>query len=101
LYAALFVLLKGLILDETLEERAIVPNKQQHQTVALYGFSDKQCREKSYQLLNAAQNALTSNDEKEQLQRLFAMLDQRQTPADVMKKNYQETGSIAQTISLK
>jgi len=100
LYAALFVLLKGLILDETLEKRATVPDKQQHQRVALQGFNDEQCREKAYQLLTAAKNALVSNDEKAQLQPLFSMIDDQQTPADVMKKNYQQTGSIEQTISL-
>ena len=90
LYAALFVFLKGLILDQTLLKRAITPDKQQHQAVALHGFSDDQCRENAYKLLNAAQNALETTAEKEQLQPLFLMIDNKETPADLMKKTYQE-----------
>jgi len=101
LYASLFAFLKGLILDKTLLERATIPDKQQHQAVALQGFSDTQCCEQSYQLLKAAQNALKSEAEKEQLQRLFMMLEDRETPADVMIRDYQYHQSIQQTIALK
>ena len=101
LYAALFVFLKGLILDDTLEKRAIIPDKQQHQAVALHGFNDDECREKSYQLLNAAQHALKTKAEKVQLRPLFMMLENKQTPADVMKKNYRQDRSIQQIIRIK
>lgn len=98
LYAALFALLKGLILDKTLMGRALVPDKKQHQQAALFGFHDDEIWVQSNQLVTVASKALGDDPDRGKLDYLFTMLSRRETPADVMKKHYQETGSIKQTL---
>ncbi|NJL46808.1 MAG: hypothetical protein HC929_04000 [Leptolyngbyaceae cyanobacterium SM2_5_2] len=53
LYGALFVLLKGLILDQTLPGRAWVPDRSLHQRAALKGFADATIAAGAEQVLNA------------------------------------------------
>lgn len=98
LYASLLALLKGLILDTTLSGRAITPDKQLHQKSALMGFHDDEILIESYNVLEAADNALRGDHDREKLNLLFNMLSHRETPADEMKRIYSGNGSIEQTM---
>lgn len=98
LYSSLFALLKGLILDKTLSGRSVTPNKQLHQRVALKGFHDDGILTKSYEVLEAADNALRGDDDREKLNPLFNMLNKREVPADEMRQKYENNGSIEETM---
>ncbi len=58
LYTSLGLLLKGLILDETLPGRAIVPDAELHQRSAKRGFDDPEIYDMSAKMVAAAQAAL-------------------------------------------
>lgn len=69
-YGALFALLKGLLLDKTLMERAITPNQSLHQHSAKLGWDSTQIEEGSRRVLDAAMAALTTSldDDREYLE---------------------------------
>lgn len=81
LYAALFALLKGLALDNSLPGRAVVPNTQQHQIAALQGFENPLIFKFAWQCLNAADKALGNDPDHALLAPLFDMLQSKRTPA--------------------
>jgi gamma-glutamyl:cysteine ligase YbdK (ATP-grasp superfamily) len=58
IYAALFALLKGLALDNSLKGRAIVPSKYLHKVAAKQGFESKRIFPMSEKILLAAEKAL-------------------------------------------
>ncbi len=57
-YAALFTLLKGLLLDDRLMGRAIVPNRALHQQSASLGWASEEIYQGSHQVLTAAMAAM-------------------------------------------
>ncbi len=57
-YAALFVLLKGLILDDSLTGRSIVPDRDLHQQSGMQGWDSVEIYQGSYQVLQAAMTAI-------------------------------------------
>jgi hypothetical protein len=81
-YAALFVLLKGLLLDQTLTGRAVVPDRALHQHSARQGWDSEQIYDGSVQVLNAAMRAIVNSsatvleglNDRTHLQRLAEML---------------------------
>ncbi len=81
LYAALFALLKGLVLDDTLQGRAIVPNAHQHQMAAMQAFDNPLIFKFAWQALHAADKALGSDPDHQLLEPLFDMLQRKRTPA--------------------
>lgn len=84
LYAALFALLKGLVLDESLPGRAITPNTHQHQIAALQGFDNPLVFRFAWQALYAADKALANDPDHERLEPLFDMLQRKRTPAHTL-----------------
>ncbi len=74
-YAALFALLKGLILDQTLTERATVPNTEQHRLAAVHGFKHLTIHQHAEKILYAAEYALTDPADRILLQSLFDLLE--------------------------
>ncbi|MCK5919116.1 MAG: glutamate--cysteine ligase [Cocleimonas sp.] len=99
LYASLLTLLKGLILDTTLERRAVVPDEKEHKYVALHGFNDKDIHDTAVVVLEAAYSALIEPYDKRRLEPLFLMLDKTiMTQAEVMKQRYEKTGSLLMSL---
>jgi hypothetical protein len=75
LYAALLVLLKGIILDRSLLGRATVPDADLHQMAALQGFENENIRLPAMQVLQAATTALIDDSDVHLLQPLNAILE--------------------------
>lgn len=78
LYAALFALLKGVILDKTLKGRAEIPNVYLHKVAANHGFDNKNIRTTAEKLLAAAHAALEEDTEKQLLMPLFAQFQAKE-----------------------
>jgi len=98
LYAGLGLLLKGLILEDTLYGRAVVPDGNLHQRSAATGFDDPAIRAMSTELVAAAQAALDDSREAERLEPLRQMLATRRTPAHALIDLYRQTGNIEQAL---
>ncbi|QQZ27857.1 glutamate--cysteine ligase [Thiothrix subterranea] len=81
LYGALFALLKGLVLDDSLPGRAIVPNAHQHQMAAMQAFDNPLIFKFAWQALHAADRALGNDPDHQLLEPLFDMLQRKRTPA--------------------
>lgn len=81
LYASLFALLKGMVLDRSLQGRALVPDKRRHQTAALRGFQHPLIQQFVAQVLDAANRALAGAPDQRLLKPLFTMLHHKRTPA--------------------
>jgi hypothetical protein len=94
-YAALLALLKGLVLDESLLERATVPNAALHQQVAKVGFRDKAIAEKAAQIIAAAEAALNTDVDAALLTPLKTQLARQQISAHDQIQQFQQTDSIA------
>ncbi|MBW4613513.1 MAG: glutamate--cysteine ligase [Desmonostoc vinosum HA7617-LM4] len=98
IYAALLALLKGLILDETLPGRAIIPNAALHQISARNGFDNQEIFEHVTQVMQAAEIALQDDPDVELLTPLKVMLDNRKTQAHKLIEVFQRTSSIEETL---
>jgi len=107
-YASLSALLKGLVMDQTLPGRLLVPDAKWHQRSAQHGFRDDAVYEGACDAIAAAKAALRHTGQLSDcalLQPLEAELQQRTTPAqrmidaynsgivipDVLKQGYQHT----------
>lgn len=95
LYGSLLVLLKGLILDDTLPERATVPDAKLHQKSAQLGFADEQIYSGAWALLEAAW-AVTKEADRRRLDKLRSMLRNRYRPAHDMLNAYKHGQPINQ-----
>jgi len=94
IYAGLFALLKGLILDMTLKGRATVPDRALHQESARKGFANEEIAATAREVVQAAQHALGVDEDLRLLNPLWAMLLQRETPAHSMISAFHATGSV-------
>lgn len=98
IYAGLLALLKGLLLDKTLSERASIADTTLYQHVAKLGFDDEAIALKAKQIIMAAETALGIDEDAQLLQPLKRMLQQRQTPADTMIAQFKKTHSITHVL---
>jgi hypothetical protein len=98
LYAGLLALLKGLILDDTLQGRLTVPDAQLHQVSARQGFANAEIEDGAHRILLAAEQALDSDPDTCLLTPLRDMLRERTTPAHGLVKQFQKTGSIERAL---
>ena len=73
-YGQLFTLLKGLILDNTLEGRSIVPDTLLHKHSARYGLDSELIQEGSQLVLDASMTALDNDDDRFCLKQLKQMM---------------------------
>jgi len=107
-YASLSVLLKGLVIDQTLTGRSLLPDAKWHQRSAQFGFMDDAIYEGAMSAIAAAKAALKQTGHRSDcslLQPLEAELQKRTTPAqkmidaynsgmaipDVVRQGYQQT----------
>ncbi len=98
LYGCLFVLLKGLVLDQHLSGRLNIPNRPLHQRSARLGFADEQIYEGACDVLNAVSAVIAHEPERRRLGRLQTLLQQRHSPAQDMLDAYRQGQSISQVL---
>ena len=98
IYAGLLSLLKGLILDETLPGRAIIPDADLHQISAKLGFENEDIFAISQQLLQVAEIALQDDPDLEFLTPLKVILSEKKTKSHELIKLFQNSGSIESTL---
>ncbi|MCS6800743.1 MAG: glutamate-cysteine ligase family protein [Chloroflexota bacterium] len=94
LYGSLLALLKGLLLDDTLAGRALVPDRALHQRAARYGFDDDDIFFGALAVLTAAERALAFDPDQPRLNRLFALIEQRRTPAHWLIDLFERAGAL-------
>ena len=94
LYAGLLALLKGLVLDESLSGRAIVPDANKHQMSAKEGFDNDEIFENAKQILKTVENSLKNDPDVNLLAPLKTLLEKRETPAHEIIRMYKHTNSI-------
>ncbi len=98
IYAALLALLKGLILDETLPGRAIIPDAKLHQLSAKYGFENEDILVNTKQILESAEIALKDDPDIEFLTPLKLILSEQKTKSHELISYFQKVGSIETTL---
>jgi hypothetical protein len=98
IYAQLLALLKGLVLDQMLTGRAIVPDAALHQLSAREGFENKEIFAIANQVIEAAEEALKDDPDLALLAPLKNSLQHRKTPAHDAIANFQKLGSIEQVL---
>ncbi|BAZ84416.1 glutamate--cysteine ligase [Dolichospermum compactum] len=98
IYAGLLALLKGLILDETLLGRAIIPDANLHQISAKLGFENEDVFANSQKLLQVAEIALKDDPDLEFLTPLKVILSEKTTKSHELIKLFQNSGSIESTL---
>lgn len=94
IYAALLALLKGLILDKSLNGRAVTPNTSLHQLSAKEGFDNEDILMNATQILQAAIVALGNDPDIELLTPLQLILETRLIKSHQLIKLFQRLGSI-------
>ena len=81
-YGSLFALLKGLLIDQTLLGRAVVPHKLLHQKSAQLGWTDDRILKQSQAILTAADTALIGDPDRVRLEPFQRVLDnQKMSPS--------------------
>jgi hypothetical protein len=103
IYAGLMTLLKGLILDNTLSGRAIIPDAKLHQTSAKMGFDHGEIFTMASNILQAAENALINDAENHDsdihfLDSLKQILLLRKTKSHDLIELWNRLGSIEETL---
>jgi len=101
LYASLSALLKGLVIDQSLDGRCTLPSAEWHQRSAQFGFMDEEIYEQAWVAIAASKQALMDAGELldcSLLKKLEAMLKQRHCPAVNMIKAYEKGDSINQIL---
>ncbi|MCX5981125.1 MAG: glutamate--cysteine ligase [Nostocales cyanobacterium LacPavin_0920_SED1_MAG_38_18] len=99
IYAGLLALLKGLVLDETLPGRAIIPDANLHQISAKLGFENEDVFANSQKLLQVAEIALKDDPDLEFLTSLKVILSEKKTKSHELIKLFQNSGSIEATLN--
>ncbi len=98
IYAALLALLKGMVLDESLSGRAMIPDPVLHQLSAREGFDNESIFIHARKVLQAAELSLSNDPDLELLRPLKNLLEKRETPAHEMIRNFHTSGSIEETL---
>ena len=98
IYAGLLALLKGLVLDETLLGRAMIPDAGLHQISAKSGFENEDIFMNSQKLLQVAEIALKDDPDLEFLTPLKVILSEKKTRSHQLINSFQNLGSIEATL---
>ena len=94
LYGSLLALLKGLVLDQSLQGRTTIPDAKQHQHSARFGFADETIYDQAQAILAAVSQAELEAQERDRLAQLQEKLTQRHSPANEMIEAYRQGESI-------
>ncbi|NDJ25250.1 glutamate--cysteine ligase [Nostoc sp. B(2019)] len=98
IYAALLALLKGLVLDETLLDRATIPDAGLHQLSAKEGFDNEDILTNATKILQAAEVALGEDSDVNLLTPLKVMLANRKTKSHELIEAFRRVGSIEEVL---
>jgi gamma-glutamyl:cysteine ligase YbdK (ATP-grasp superfamily) len=93
-YAPLLALVKGLLCDDTLRDRADVPDRDLHRLAARSGFDDERIARGAARVLRAADDGLTDDPDRGQLTALWALLERRRTPAHLLIERFHSVGAL-------
>lgn len=94
IYGAILTLLKGLILDTSLNDRCIEPRKELHMIAAKQAFENNEIHQGSVQIIECAKRALANDPDIDKLDILEQMLSQKTTPAHSLIEVYQNSNDI-------
>ncbi|MBR8833744.1 MAG: glutamate--cysteine ligase [Stigonema ocellatum SAG 48.90 = DSM 106950] len=98
IYAGLLALLKGLVLDQSLLGRGIIPDAALHQLSAQQGFGNEDIFVTATKVLQAAEVALVLDPDVDLLQPLKVMLVKRETRVHELIEVFKKVGSIEETL---
>ena len=98
IYAGLLALLKGLILDESLDGRADTPDRALHQISAKEGFDNQDIYISAKEILSAVENALDLDPDVELLTPLKFILQHRESAAHELIWVLEKVGSIEEVL---
>jgi hypothetical protein len=98
LYSALFALLKGLAIDQTLTGRAVVPDGALHQLSAQEGFANDHIFSGATEVLHAVRIVLAGDADGELLAPIEDLLAQRKTPAHRLIEEFNDLRSIDEVL---
>jgi hypothetical protein len=98
IYAALLALLKGLVLDETLQGRVTIPDATLHQISAQEGFDHQDIFANAKKVLQASEIALANDPDVKLLIPLKVMLEQRKSKSHELIEMFQKIGSIEEVL---
>jgi hypothetical protein len=93
-YAPLLALLKGLLIDDTLPDRADVPDGEMHRRAARNGFDDDGIARGCRVVLQAADRALRGDPDRALLAALWEQLEQRRTAAHRVIERFRTAGTL-------
>ncbi len=96
LMKALILLVKGLVLDKTLDRRATKQDPEMLKRAALKGFEDETIKNQGIKVLQAVKNIIEDN---EIYDLLMEMIYKNDSYSAKIKKTFLETGDILQSIS--
>ncbi|AFY44475.1 hypothetical protein [Nostoc sp. PCC 7107] len=98
IYAALLALLKGLILDETLQGRVTTPDAALHQISAKEGFDNEDIFANATKVIQSAEFALNNDPDLKLITPLKVMLEQRNSKSHELIEMFQKLGSIEEVL---
>ena len=93
-YAPLLALVKGLLRDDTLADRADVPDGDLHRLAARRGFDDDRIAGGAARVLRAAGEGLAGDPDRNLLAPLEALLARRRTPAHRLIERFSTVGTL-------
>ncbi len=96
LLKGLIYLLKGIILNENLQEKIEIQNSELIIKSSLYGFEDEFIKKEASKILKSISKIL--GGEKKYLYPLWDILETNKMPAFLMKKKFKETKDIMKAI---
>jgi hypothetical protein len=94
LYAGMFAILKGLILDTSLVGRATVPDKALHQLTAQQGFANQDIAHGATQIIQAVEKALVGDEDARLLAPLRQLLGRKESPVQTTIAAFKAKNSI-------
>lgn len=94
IYKGLLVLLKGLVLDSKLKDRAESSDLKLMELSAKYGFDNKLIYDGAFEILSAANNTYLNIEDKKYIKYLFNLLKNKQIFSKVLIKDYKKFNSI-------
>jgi hypothetical protein len=97
MYKALFILLKGIILDKSLKKRALVPDEKLHKHSAIYGFKSDFIKKECLKILKVIEVNL-NNKEKEYIDYLREIVLNNNLAVLKLINNYKKTRSILKSL---
>ncbi|GIW65537.1 MAG: hypothetical protein KatS3mg094_056 [Candidatus Parcubacteria bacterium] len=94
IYKGLFIILKGLILENNLKGRAEWSDKKLMELSAKYGFDDNLIYDGAYEVLSTCYKIIRNNEERKYLKYLFEVLKKKWNFSKILISDFKKFGSI-------